>query len=292
MPTAMPARLAAAVIVLLLAPALAEAAKTHCPEFFPGQQAPDLLNARLEARTRELCYSAFAVLHSGITRTPLWAAEHLTRAQVNAARGLDRINRFHAEPRLPPGDRAELADYARSGFDRGHMAPSGDMPDAKAQGESFSLANMIPQNPDNNRNLWERIESAVRTLTRRDGEIYVVTGPVYAGETLQSLNGRVLVPTSIFKAIYDPKRRQAGAYLVANAEGDEWEAVSIAQLAQITGLDVFPALPAAIKETAMTLPEPTPRRRRSLAPSGESSAGEELEPSRRNRNRSHQETLP
>jgi len=288
----MPVRLAVAVIVLLLAPALAEAAKTHCPQFFLGQQAPDLLNTRLEAGTRELCFSAFAVLHSATTRTPLWAAERLTRAQVKSAQGVTRVNRFHAEPRLPRSDRAELADYARSGFDRGHMAPSGDMPDARSQSESFSLANMIPQNPDNNRNLWEGIESAVRALTRRDGEIYVVTGPIYAGETLQSLNGRVLVPTSIFKAIYDPKRQQAGAYLVPNADGDEWEAVSIAKLAQVTGLDVFPALPASIKETAMTLPEPTPHGRKSLAPSGESSAGKGLEPSRRKRNRSHQEAVP
>lgn len=260
-----------AFLLLLVGPASADAAKTSCPDQFVDHHAPDLLNPRLEASTRELCYSDFAVLHSGITRTPLWAAEHLTRAHLKAARGRARINKFHADPHLPPSERAELVDYAHSGFDRGHMAPSGDMPDAQSQDESFSLANIVPQNPDNNRNLWAGIESATRDLTRADGELYVVTGPVYAGETLQRLNGRVLVPTAIFKAIYDPKRHQAGAYLAPNAEGDRWDAISLARLAQITGVDVFPTLPASTKESAMALPDPALHRHRRVSRSRESS---------------------
>ena len=284
-------RLAISVSLLLFAPALAEAAKTSCPEHFFDQQAPDLLNAKLGTSTHELCYSGYAALHSGITRTPLWSAEHLTREQVNAAQGQVRVNRFHADPHLPRDERAELADYARSGFDRGHMAPSGDMPDPQSQQESFSLANMIPQNPNNNRNLWEGIESAVRTLAREDGELYVVTGPIYAGETLQRLNGRVLVPTSIFKAIYDPKRQRAGAYLVPNEAGNKWEEISIAELARLSDLDVFPPLPAAIKDTAMTLPQPTPHGRASLERSGESSTGEDVPPSHRKRKHPREETI-
>jgi endonuclease G len=170
------------------------------------------------------------------------------------------VNEFHPDPNLPHDERAELADYARSGFDRGHMAPSGDMPDARSQEESFSLANMVPQNPDNNRHLWEHIETAVRDLGRRDGELYVVTGPIFQGQTLQRLHGRVLVPTKLFKAIYDPNRRAAGAYVVPNAPGDDWEEVSIEQLAEMSGIDVFPELPPRLKQSAMQLPSPTAHR--------------------------------
>ena len=142
------------------------AAPTGCPQFFPHGNAPDLVNPKLLPKTRKICYSAFAVLHSGITRTPLWAAEHLTRKGLDAAVATERKDTFHEEPRLPPDERADLDDYARSGFDRGHLAPAADMPDEQAQHESFSLANMIPQDPQSNRGLWSGIESAVRGLAR------------------------------------------------------------------------------------------------------------------------------
>ncbi len=251
-------RLVALVVALACLPLMALAAPSACPQHFLSGEAPDLVTPALAAQTHELCYTGFGILHSGLTRTPLWSAEHLTRDRVDAARGLERHNTFHAEPRLPAEERAELADYARSGYDRGHMAPSGDMPDAASQNESFSLANMIPQNPDNNRNLWEGIEAAVRDLVRAEGELYVVTGPLFQGETLQRLHGRVLVPTAIFKAIYDPTRHQAAAYVVPNIEGNQWQAVSLAQLEEMSGLDVFPSLPQSVKDSRMALPPPTP----------------------------------
>ena len=96
-------------------------AATECPEHFAGGVAPTITNPKLKARTQEVCFEAFAVLHSGISRTPLYSAEHLTRANLNAAGKLSRKDSFHPESALPAQDRAELKDYARSGYDRGHM---------------------------------------------------------------------------------------------------------------------------------------------------------------------------
>jgi endonuclease G len=248
---------------LLLIARVAPAAPTACSEQFLGGQAPDLINQQLAAKTRELCFSEFAVLHSGVTRTPLWSAEHLTVDQVKRARKMERTNTFHAEDRLPADERAELGDYKRSGYDRGHMAPSGDMPDEESQQASFSLANMVPQNGDSNRGVWSGIESSVRDLAEHDGDLYVVTGPVYKGESLKRIGGRVLVPTYIYKAVYDSRQRQAGAYLVANAPGKQWETLSITQLQELTGIDAFPALAASIKAAAMPLPPPKQHGRRS-----------------------------
>ena len=111
--------------------------------------APSIKIEKLAAQTRTVCYSEITVLYSGIARTPLWSAEHLTLARIERARSLTRprSNVFHEEPRLPMEERSGLSDYRRSGFDRGHMAPNGDMSTAEAQEESFSLANMIPQDP-------------------------------------------------------------------------------------------------------------------------------------------------
>lgn len=248
-----------ALFVLLWA---APAAATGCPEHFAGGTEPALADPRLATRARELCFRAYAVLHSGATRTPLWSAEHLTAERVEAARGVERTNLFHAEERLPPGERAELADYARSGYDRGHLAPSADMPDAESQAESFSLANMVPQARKLNAGLWSAIEIAVRDRVRRGGELYVVTGPIFRGTNLTALRGRVVVPTAVFKAIHDPKRGTAGAYLAPNEDDADWEAVSIARLRELSGIDVFPSLPEEVKAAAPRLPKPHLRERR------------------------------
>ena len=255
-PVRAPVWSALALFAAVLWPGLSVAAPTACPEHFLNGQAPNVTNVKLLEKARPLCFSAFAVLHSGVTRTPLYAAERLTRARVEAARPLERINAFHEEQRLPPDERADLSDYARSGYDRGHMAPAGDMPDPTALAESFSLANVVPQNPDDNRNLWGAIESVVRDFALRQGDLYIVTGPLFEGDSLEALKGRVLVPTRIYKAVYHVERTQAGAYLANNAEGWAWQAVSIAELNALAGLDLFPSLPASVKEVAMTLPEP------------------------------------
>lgn len=256
-------------LAALLSAGPSVAAPRSCPEHFQAGRPPEVLNPRLLVGARELCFRAFALLHSAATRTALYSAERLTRDGIAAARGTPRDSEFHAEPALPEDERAELQDYARSGFDRGHLAPSGDMPDDEAQQESFSLANMVPQVPKLNRGIWEGIESAVRKMAEREGEIYVVTGPIFRGAELQRI-GNVIVPTHVFKAVLSVQRGLAAAYVAKNVDSAPWAVVNMAQLADLTGLDVFPALPANVRTIALRLPTPTPHgygsRRRGNAP--------------------------
>lgn len=245
------------ITAVVLAVISTAASAQECADKFMNGKAPVLTNEKLSAKTQPLCFTEFAVLHSGVTRTPLWSAEHLTRSQIEAASTMRRENVFHPETRLSPTERAELSDYARSGYDRGHMAPSGDEPDAQSQAESFSLANMVPQNPTLNRGIWEGIESAVRTLAKRDGEVWVVTGPAFRGATVQRLHGRVMVPTDTWKAIYDP-HLGASAYMATNDGSGNIVTMSINHLRDITGIDPFPGLPDDVKSHDKGLPDPTP----------------------------------
>jgi len=239
--------------------ATVNAAYTRGPVHYPQGQAPVLTNPKLAADTREICYSEFGLMHSGITRTPLWSAEHITAAELLQADSIRRKNAFHADPNLPRKQRAELRDYARSGFDRGHMAPAGDMPTEQAQYESFSLANIVPQNPRNNQRLWARIESAVRTLAEKDGELHIITGPLFLGAQLEQIGGRVLVPSHIYKIVYHPRRQRAGVYLVENRATDDYRVVAVAELERLSGIDFLPWLAADAKAQPLELPPPSGR---------------------------------
>ncbi|KPC49099.1 DNA/RNA non-specific endonuclease [Amantichitinum ursilacus] len=233
------------------------AAATQCPAMFAQGAAPDVLQANIAQKTRPLCFESYSVLYSGIALAPLWSAEHLTRANLVKAHALTRVDHFHEEPLLKDMPHATLADFSRSGFDRGHMSPNGDMPDTTAQFQSFSLANMVAQSPPNNRGVWAGIEAAARDIASKDGEAYVVTGPIFEGSSLQKLKGHVLVPTFLFKAIYSPQRQLAGAWIVPNAPGSDYKVVTLAQLSQRAHIDPFPTLGAAIKAKAWALPAPT-----------------------------------
>ncbi|WP_225784618.1 DNA/RNA non-specific endonuclease [Xenophilus sp. Marseille-Q4582] len=172
----------------------------NCPQFFAGGRAPAVA---LAGRLRELCYDGFAILHSGESRTPVYVAQRLNRDIVLRARRIERQGRFFADARLRRGERAELEDYRGSGWSRGHMAPAADMPTERAMAQSFSLANMVPQDPRQNGGPWARIEEDTRRYAlRARGDVYVLTGPVFADRQVIGPN-RVHVPTHLFKLVHD-----------------------------------------------------------------------------------------
>ena len=253
--------LALACIASLLPMADATAQNQACLKHFVDGKAPTFTRASLQQKTAGLCFEAFAVMHSGVSRTPLWSAEHLTRESLAAAKTVRRKDAFHAEETLPSTVRAELSDYARSGYDRGHMSPAADMPTEEAQHQSFTLANIVPQNRENNQVLWSAIEGATRHLTNQRGELYVMTGPIFEGDRIERINSRVFVPTHVYKAVYDPVRKEGAAWLAPNAAGDVYEVISIADLEKRIGINLFPAIDNAVKTHAMPLPEPRLRGR-------------------------------
>jgi endonuclease G len=230
------------------------AATADCADNFVERTLPHVVAETAVPRTHLLCFSSYAVLESGQTRTGIWSAERLTRENVERARGLQRESHFHSEESIPERDRAELVDYKHSdGYDRGHLTPSGDQGDTQSQGETFTLANVIPQASRNNRQVWEHIEYATRLLAKRAGTIYIVTGPAYTSAVPRYLNGRVRIPDLIWKAVYIPSVGTA-AYLVRNDSAQRYAVASLVQIARLSGIDPFPTLPPGVKGSATDLP--------------------------------------
>lgn len=214
-----------------------------CPQFFVSGVSPRMPNAT-QWTPRALCYDAFAVLHSGKTKTPLYVAERLNRAHLEDAAGEKRTNKFFADSRLPYAERAQLSDYKSSGWSRGHMAPAADMPTPQAMAQSFSLANMVPQAPINNQRAWAGIEKATRKyVMRAKGDVYVITGPVFEGNSETIGAGRVHVPKYLYKLVYDEASDRAWAHWIENNdEAHAGRPISYEELVRRTGIEFLPGI--------------------------------------------------
>lgn len=145
------------------------AAPTKCTNgSYFGGEAPDILNAKLTSKARELCSSEFSVIYSGTARAPLAVAEHLIASNLTVK--IERTDDFHPDFRIPEEERAELSDWAGSSFNRGHLANARDMHTEQGEHESFALSNMLMQNPENNRDLFSDLEQATRGLAKKEGD--------------------------------------------------------------------------------------------------------------------------
>ena len=193
--------------------------------------------------TKLLCRNEYISVYDPARKVPLVVAERLTSAELKG--NTPRTDNFAPDPELPSGQRAELNDYRASGYDRGHMAPAADFVAGTTQmNQSFYLSNMIPQNGEMNRGIWAGLESATRSCARSQGELYILTGPVFAGRVRTIGPDAVAVPSSLYKIVVSGT--SARAFLMPNKALAKTTAFSkyettVQDVQTQTGLTFFPA---------------------------------------------------
>lgn len=208
----------------------------ECKGFFPEQKPPMVPAGEA---LRELCFTPFAILHSGKTKTPVFVAQRLNRQMLKAGQEVERTDRFYEEARLPRAERASLKDYKGTGYDRGHMSPAGDMHNEEAMAQSFSLANIVPQDAQHNRGAWSSVENDTRKyVMRAQGDVYIFTGPVYEPQPETIGERRVAVPTYIYKVVYDATTGMTRVHWHENSsEQAMGKPISYQKFVRRTGLD-------------------------------------------------------
>lgn len=188
-----------------------------------------------------------------------WVSWHLDNTWLGST---PRQDDFRADTTLPAGwYQVQATDYSGSGFDRGHMCPSGDRTiSVSANSATFLMTNMIPQMPANNQGPWASLESYSRTLVSQGNELYIVSG----GQGLQYFiaNGHVAVPAQTWKVIIvltngsnDVGRVTTSTRTIAvvmpnsGSIGSDWRAyrVSVDQVEAITGFDFFSSVSPSIQ---------------------------------------------
>lgn len=194
-------------------------------------------------------HTAYTLEYSETHEQARWVFYLLTRQYVQGTE--PRTNDFRPDECVST-ESAQLDDYRRSGYTRGHLCPAGDMKwDATAMSETFLLSNMSPQLQDFNDGIWNRIEGKVRHWANVYDSIIVVTGPVLRGGLPTIGSNKVSVPEQFYKIAYDPHRQSAVCFLVPHTKVSgklQNYTVSIDSLESVTGIDFFPALPDDIED--------------------------------------------
>ncbi len=192
-------------------------------------------------------YTGMTVSFNPTTHQPNWVAWELLGSETDG--DSERESTFNVDSAIDGC--ATTNDYRNSGYDRGHMAPAGDMKwSTKAMHESFYLTNICPQAGDLNRGAWKKLEEKCRQRAQADSAIIVVCGPIFnKGEAVERIGETgVAVPRSFFKVVLSPYTNPPTAigFIMPNGYvkgGMQACAVSVDSVETVTGYDFFSALP-------------------------------------------------
>lgn len=154
----------------------------------------------------------YALSSNDETKFADWAAYLVTRETMATSKDLDR--NWQADPFLDDSETLEPDDY--KGFnptgtpsderrDRGHLVPLASFAGTVFWRDTNILSNITPQKANLNQGAWVDLELAVRELTWRIGEVWVVTGPLYESPEagLQQANEPLTAPSGYWKVIAD-----------------------------------------------------------------------------------------
>lgn len=163
-----------------------------------------------------LGYTGHTLSYNNKTLLPNWVAYELTRKEAEGE--LPRKDRFRQDPHVN-GRQAEETDYKHSGWDRGHMAPAGDMKwSSKAMDDTYYFTNICPQNKQLNGGDWKELEEQCRRWAIKYGKVYIVCGPIVGENKHGKLNGRVVIPDGFYKIVRysTPKGEVVKGYVFNN----------------------------------------------------------------------------
>ena len=191
-------------------------------------------------------HTGYSFVYSEDHEQAKWVAYVLNSKELNGI--FDRSDNFREDPSVSSGSASNL-DYAKSGYDRGHLAPAADMKwSEKAMSESFYYSNMSPQLPAFNRGIWKKLEEKVRDWALENDSILIVTGPILSFKKgiKQAAIGpnSVTVPVYYYKAILDFKKEKSKsiAFILPN-QGSKMPLqsfmVSIDYLEKFSEIDFF-----------------------------------------------------
>ncbi|MBR5728080.1 MAG: DNA/RNA non-specific endonuclease [Muribaculaceae bacterium] len=214
-----------------------------------------LLTVTVPQGNRRVDYKAITVYFNRSLRIPSCVAYELTNTMVSMADAPTaekrKNHKFNPDPNVAGSP--DWGDYRNSGYTRGHMAPAMDMRwDRQTMSECFLMTNMCPQVEKLNNGPWRHLEESVHRWAKRDGSIWVYTGPIMGGSVRHiGPKNDIAVPAAFYKVLYAPAQQRAIAFIYENKEnqggGLSAHTTTVAQVESRTGI-TFTGIPTAMKQ--------------------------------------------
>lgn len=206
------------------------------------------------ADTSMICRQGYSLEHDNKAKIPAWVAYTLTPKRAIGCK--PRVSTFRPDPSIDESNSAKMKDYAKSGYDIGHMANSADMRwSAQVELESNLFANAAPQLPGLNRAAWKMLEDQTRAwAVQRQNPLLIYVGPVYKKVAPTTIgHGRVTVPSSFYKIIIDQKTKETMVFLYPHQASGAPPSSFQTSLAVVQGLTqiVFPLPPKVVLSHAL-----------------------------------------
>ena len=197
-------------------------------------------------------HEGYTVSYNSDYRVANWVAYVLTREEAKSKKN-ERSNKFVRDPQVK-GASAENGDYTRTGYDRGHLAPAGDMKwSAKSMRESFYLSNIVPQKPGLNRGIWKDLEEQCRMWATDNGALLIATGPILSSDLKRLGKNRVAIPKQFYKVVcmIQDNRYEAVGFLFENRDYEKTTLqslmVPVDSVEKVTQIDFFSTLPNEVE---------------------------------------------
>lgn len=171
------------------APLPLDACKVHSPYGW----------AQTQRTAQPICREAYLVAYDAPVKIPAYVA--YTLQPQNALGCWPRTNAFVADKSVPGG--ATPADYAGTGYDKGHAAPDGDLSWSEiVEYESFLMTNMYPQHGSLNRGIWKLLETSIRGWAVQRNQAYTIYVGAFYGAGNETIGaGKVIVPHGYYKIV-------------------------------------------------------------------------------------------
>ncbi|MBR5433544.1 MAG: DNA/RNA non-specific endonuclease [Bacteroidales bacterium] len=195
----------------------------------------------------------YTVCYNSQWHIPNWVAYELTDTETKGVVPRKGNDFFTNDPSVT-GDFITHSDYSGSGYDRGHMAPAGDMKwSTQAMAESFYMSNMCPQDHNLNDGDWKILEERIRKWASQCGSIYIVCGPIVSEYPQTVGRKKIVVPEGFFKVLLKQttKGTETIGFVFQNNGGHKplsSYVMTVDEIEAITNIDFFQILPDEVED--------------------------------------------